>query len=290
MSGDATVAITSVSSGDAPSPGLVVAQTLRRQRAMALEVVVLASDPLVDGILAVHIADRVVTVPPPSREPEAFVHALVPLARERSPLVLVPGTATDARVLAHHQPALRRAGVRALLPSPARVDALPLPRAARLMRVGHRERAPKGIELSVVSVAARAAPNALAVARLLEVSASGVAWAAVTVADPGLVRTLTRAMTRLGWRGAAEARFVLDRHRRLWLTALTPGFGSWISLAAAAGQDLALEYVRLALGREPRRARRFTDGLMLARIAVDHVTTIGTLGHLVAHGGIAHGT
>ena len=290
MSRDVTVAITSVSGGDTPSPGLVVAQTLRGQRAMALQVVVLAADPLIDGIQAVHVADRIATVPPPAREPEAFVDAVAALAREASPLVLVPGTPEDARVLACHQPALRRAGVRALLPSPARLDALALPRAARIMRVGHRGRAPIGIELSVVSVAARAAPSALAVARLLEVSSSGVVWSAVTVADPRLVGALTRAMTRLRWRGAAEARFVLDRHRRLWLTALAPGFASWVSLAAAAGQDIAIEYVRLALGRAPGPAGRFTEGLMLARIAVDRITTIETLRHLVAHGGIAHGT
>jgi len=284
------VAITSVRAGDVPSPGLVVAQTLRRHRAMDVEIVVLASEALVDGVQAMHDADRVATVPSLGRDPDGFVAALAPLARAASPFVLVPGSADDVRALAPRQAALRRAGVRALLPPPARLAELPMPRAAGVARVPARGRKPRGTLLSAVSVAAHAAPGALCVARLLDVSTSGAVWSAVTVADARIVKAGERGVTRLRWRGPAETRFVLDRRGRLWFAGLTPGFASWTSLAAAAGQDAAAEYVRLALGGPARRAGRFTDGLGLSRVSVDRVSTIETLRHLVTHGGISHGT
>ncbi len=290
MSRRPTVAITSVRGGDAPSAGLVLAQALSRQRAIDVDIAVLASDPLVDGIQAVHVADRVVTVPPLAREPEAFVARLADLARATSPLVLVPGSSADVLALAPHQATLRRAGVRAVLPSPARLADLPSPRAAGVRRLTGRGRRPAGVELSAASVATHATPSALAVARLLDVSSSGVVWSAVTVAEPAVVAAVTRAVARLRWRGPAETRFVLDRRGRLWFAGLTPGFPSWISLAAAAGQDVAVAYVRLALGLAAGHAGRFTGGLVLSRVSIDRVTTVETLRHLVAHGGITHGT
>ena len=105
---------------DPRTPVIVgVAQTLRRHRAMDVEIVVLASEALVDGVQAMHDADRVATVPSLGRDPDAFVAALALLARAASPFVLVPGSADDVRALAPRQAALRRAGVRALLPAPA---------------------------------------------------------------------------------------------------------------------------------------------------------------------------
>jgi hypothetical protein len=289
MSRRPTVAITSVRGGDAPAAGLVVAQTLARQRAIDLDIAILVTDPFVEGVQAVHLADRIVTVPPLDREPEAFVARLADLARTTSPLVLVPGSAADVMALVPHQATLRRAGVRAVLPRRAQLADLPSPRAPGVRSFPRRGRRPTGIALSAASVAAHAMPSALAVARLLDVSPSGVVWSAVTVAEPTVVAAVTRAVTRLRWRGPAETRFVLDRHGRLWFTGLTPGFPSWLSLAAAAGQDAALAYVRLALGLPAGRAARFTGGLGLSRVAIDRVTTVETLRHLV-QGGIVHGT
>lgn len=145
-----------------------------------------------------------------------------------------------------------------------------------------------GIEIGVATVTAGAAPGGLVAARPLNVSESGVVWSAVTMSTPRLVGDARRTLAALRWTGPAEARFVLDERGRLWFTGLTPGFPSWVPLTAAAGQDLVLEYVRLALGLRASRRTTFADGTFLARVSVDHATTIDALRQLVVQGEINH--
>ena len=336
-----TVALTSVHGGDSPSAGLVAAQMLRRQQALGVRLIVLATEAFADGIQGVHVADHVVVVPPLARDPAAFVARVGDLTRKERRLVLVPGSPGDAIALAPWESALRRAGARALLPKAARLGELPFPSTGRgvwaprhlvvagsnrleaLRRVwrypvgvrwaegeqtwahsaidlqailsagpagavaGVYEAVP-GIEVSVATLAKNAAPSGLVVARPLNVSENGVVWSAVTMANPRLVADARRAVAALRWRGPAEAWFTLDDGGRLWFTGLTPGFPSWVSLTAAAGQDLVLQYVRLALGARPARPSTFADEIFQARVSVDHPTTIDVLRQLVAEGEISH--
>ena len=336
-----TVALTSVYGGDAPSAGLVAAQMLRRQQALDVRLIVLATDAFADGIQGVHVADHVVVVPPLARDPEAFVARIRDLARKERRLVLVPGSPGDTIALASWEPALRRAGVRAILPRATRLPELPFPangqgvRSPRHLVVAGSNRlqalrrawrypvgvrwadgeqawaynptdlhailaagpagavagvyeAVPGIEISVATLARDSAPASLVVARPLHVSENGVVWSAVTMANPRLVADARRAVAALRWRGPAEARFTLDDGGRLWFTGLTPGFPSWVSLTAAAGQDLVLQYVQLALGARPGRPSTFADEVFQARVSVDHPTTIDVLRQLVTEGETSH--
>ena len=336
-----TVALTSVHGGDAPSAGLVAAQMLRRQQALNVRLIVLATDAFADGIQGVHVADHVVVVPPLARDPGAFVARVCDLARKERRFVLVPGSPADAIALASWEPTLRRAGARAILPKATRLHELPFPSAGRGVRAprhllvagSHRLQAlrrawryPVGIqfadgdqawahsptdlhailsagpagavagvhetvpgtEISVATLARDAAPTSLVVARPLHVAENGVVWSAVTMANPRLVADARRALAALRWRGPAEARFTLDDGGRLWFTGLTPGFPSWVSLTAAAGQDLVLQYVQLALGARPARPSAFADEIFQARVSVDRPTTIDVLRRLVAQGEIRH--
>lgn len=145
-----------------------------------------------------------------------------------------------------------------------------------------------GIEFAVTTMTAGTTPGGLVAARPLNVSESGVVWSAVTVATPRLVGDARRTLAALRWTGPAEARFVQDDRGRLWFTGLTPGFPSWVSLSAAAGQDLVIEYVRLALGLRPSRGTNFASDVLLARVSVDDSTTIDALRQLVVQGEINH--
>lgn len=336
-----SVAVTSVYGGEAPSPGLLAAQMLRRQKALDVRIIVLAAEAFGDGIQAVHVADRVVMMPPLDRDPGAFVEALGRHARALDPLVLLPGSANDTLTLASRQQELRRAGVRAVLPRAARLDQVPFPPtrgavgvprhrvvspADRLRALGRPWRYPvavrwaagggtwahtpadlqailsggppgvtagihetvAGTEISVAVLGADSAPADFVIARPLNVSEIGVVWSAVTMAHPRVVAATRRALQGLRWRGPAEARFVMNERGRLWFTGLTPGFPSWVPLGAAAGQDLVLQYVRLALGARPVRRPAFADGVFLARVSVDRPTTIDVLRQLVAQGEITH--
>ena len=126
-----TVAITSVRGADAPSPGLVVAQTLRRQTTLAIRIAALATDPFVEGLQSLPVADHVMIVPPLDRDPVGFLDSLRGLAREAAPVVLVPGSTRDVLLLSPHRAALARLRVRALLPPEAWLAELPFPPVGR---------------------------------------------------------------------------------------------------------------------------------------------------------------
>jgi carbamoyl-phosphate synthase large subunit len=336
-----TVAVTSVRGGDSPSPGLVVAQTLRRQSALDVRIVVLAADPFAEGLLGLPTADRIVVVPGIDRDPEGFLTSVARLSREASPVVLVPGSAGDIVRLSPHRAGLARARVRVLLPGERQLATLPFPPARRGVRVPRHvtvdgrdperavrlawrypvtvrwadgltaearsrgelrsmlgARAPTlaagiharvaGAEIGVASVSAGGGRPDVAAARLLAVSDTGCVWSAVTTTDPRVLGMARCLLGALRWPGAVEIRFVLDARRRLWCVGLVPGFPSWVSLAAAAGRDLAVDYVRLALGLAPSAANGFTEGVLLSRVSVDHPTTVQTLARLATEGEFHH--
>lgn len=145
-----------------------------------------------------------------------------------------------------------------------------------------------GRALTVAFVAGDSGPAPFVAARPLSVSRSGAVWSAVTVADPALSAQLRRAIRGLSWRGPGEAHFALDGRGRPWFTGLVPGFPSWVSLAAAAGQDLVVDYVRLALGAATTPAMPIIDGLLLSRVSVDRPLSIDALRELAVQGEISH--
>ena len=126
-----TVAITSVRGADAPSPGLVVAQTLRRQTALDVRIMALATDPFVEGLQGLPAADHVVIVPSLDRDPAGFLACLRRLVREAAPVVLAPGSPRDVLLLSPHRAALARLSVRVLLPAERWLSALPFPPVGR---------------------------------------------------------------------------------------------------------------------------------------------------------------
>ena len=336
-----TVAITSVRGADAPSPGLVVAHTLRRQTALNVRITALATDPFVEGLQGLPAADHVVVVPSLDRDPAGFLSGLRRLVREAAPVVLVPGSARDVLLLSPHRAALARLPARVLLPPDPWLAALPFPPVGRrtlvprhvvlarddrarplkgawrypvtvrwadgVVAVGRTLRELRaqldardenltagvyesvaGAEIGVAAVSAGRRQSDIVAARLLTVSEKGCVWSAVTMTDPEVLATARHVLRPLRCPGAMEARFVLDARRRLWFVGLVPGFPSWVSLAAAAGHDLATDYVRLALGFAPAATTPVSDSMVLSRVSVDYPTTIDTLTRLATQGEFRH--
>lgn len=148
-----------------------------------------------------------------------------------------------------------------------------------------------GTEISVAALGGHDGRVAgLAAALPLCRSHNGALWSAVTTTDPRVLTAARRVLAQTRWTGPAEIHLVRDRADTLWFTGLTPAFPSWISLAAAAGQPLARHYAQLALGAAPLPSRAYQDGLLMSRIAVDLVTSITTLSHLVTEGVFTHAT
>lgn len=148
-----------------------------------------------------------------------------------------------------------------------------------------------GTEISVAVLGNRAGRVAgLAAALPLHRSDNYALWSAVTTTDPRVLAAARNVLARIRWIGPAELHLIRDQSGVLWFTGLTPGFPSWISLAAAAGQPLARQYARLALGAAPVLPREYRDSLLMSRVAVDLTTTVTTLGRLATEGVFAHGT
>ncbi len=125
------VGILGITAADAPSPGLIVARALRRQRDLPVHLVALATHPTAQMVHAIHEVDEVIQVPPPHQAPADFLGALRGMVRRERAAVLFPGLPADVAALVRLQGGLRSAGVTALLPHPA---SLPFPSVAGLDR------------------------------------------------------------------------------------------------------------------------------------------------------------
>lgn len=146
-----------------------------------------------------------------------------------------------------------------------------------------------GTEISVAVLGNRAGRIAgLAAALPLRRSDNAALWSAVTTGEPHVLAAARRVLARARWSGPAELHLIRDQAGTLWFTGLTPGFPSWVSLAAAAGQPLARQYVRLALGAAPLLSPEYRDGLLMSRVAVDLITSVTTLGRLATEGVFTH--
>lgn len=120
------------------------------------------------------------------------------------------------------------------------------------------------------------------VAKLLSCSENGAVWSAMTVDDGKIMGTVKSLLSKLAWSGPLTLNLVASGS--VHLVGLAPGFPSWISLAAAAGQDLPLQYLRLALGTSVLPMDGYRAGLCLARVSVDQPTDVAALSRLVTQG------
>lgn len=130
----------------------------------------------------------------------------------------------------------------------------------------------------------------LAAALPLQRGSNGALWSAVTTADPQVLAAARRVLDVARWTGPGELHLIRDEAGALWFTGVTPGFPSWISLAAAAGRPLARQYVGLCLGAAPLLHGTYRDGLFLSRVAMDVAMPITTLGQLATEGAFSHDT
>ncbi|HLC40809.1 MAG TPA: hypothetical protein VJO34_04175 [Methylomirabilota bacterium] len=148
---------------------------------------------------------------------------------------------------------------------------------------------PSGEEISIAALGdQRGRPIGWVAARVLNRSENGAVWSAVTV-DASAIRTVVKPLLdKFAWPGPLTLTFSFTAGGPCF-TGIEPGFPSWISLASAAGQDLPLHYLRLALGKAGLAQTSYRVGLHLARVAVDQPTEFMALSRLVTQGDYANG-
>jgi hypothetical protein len=147
-----------------------------------------------------------------------------------------------------------------------------------------------GDEVSVASLGdQRGRPVGWIAARVLSRSDNGAIWSAVTVNDPVTQPIVTRLLSRIGWPGPLTLTLTVSPGH-VSVTDIEPGFPGWVSLAVAAGLDLPLQYLRLALGTRVLQAPSYRAGLFLARVSVDQPTDVTALSRLVTQGACSDAT
>ncbi|HEV8548052.1 MAG TPA: ATP-grasp domain-containing protein [Polyangiaceae bacterium] len=112
----------------------------------------------------------------------------------------------------------------------------------------------------------------------------GKAWGAVTVHDPAVLETAERIVRGLCWRGGCEIELIRDRRGNVEVVEVNPRFPAWIYLTTAAGANLPLRLVQLALGREPQKFEGYRAGTFYVRHAVEAIGSMDDLEGITSRG------
>jgi len=112
----------------------------------------------------------------------------------------------------------------------------------------------------------------------------GKAWGAVTVADEELLDAARRVVAALRWRGGCEVEMLRSADGRLWLIEVNPRFPAWVYLATAAGCNLPLGLLKLALGEPLPQYGGYRVGTCYVRHAVEAVGDLEDIESLLAFG------
>jgi carbamoyl-phosphate synthase large subunit len=126
-------------------------------------------------------------------------------------------------------------------------------------------------------------PGAVAMRKTM-LTRLGKAWGAVTIDDPDLIAAARRVVSSLRWRGGCEVELLRERGGRIHLIEINPRFPAWVYLATAAGVNLPLGLLRLALeGRAPHFPTAH-PGVFYVRHAAETTGTLADIDSLVTQG------
>ncbi len=121
--------------------------------------------------------------------------------------------------------------------------------------------------------------------RKLGITEKGKAWSGVTVKDEKLLSLSKDILNKLNWVGAVEFEFIKQTTSGdYYLMEINPRFGTWIYLAANAGQNLPLASIQIALGEKVEPFPPYKAGIMFVRYSLDIISSIEHLANLTTKG------
>jgi len=110
--------------------------------------------------------------------------------------------------------------------------------------------------------------------RKLYITDKGKGWAGVVIEDEEYLEIARKFNESTQWRGGFEIELKRTEEGRLFLLEINPRFPAWIYTAAAAGQNLPLMMVRMAMGDSVVPFNNYETGKMFVRYSWDHITDI----------------
>jgi carbamoyl-phosphate synthase large subunit len=142
-----------------------------------------------------------------------------------------------------------------------------------------------GEEYNVLAVRDEKSGKSCAVTmRKTLVTRLGKAWAGVTVEDPAIREFASKVTNGLNWHGPCEVELLKGNDGSLYLIEVNPRFPAWVYLSAAAGVNLPLALVRIALGYGLDERAEPKAGVFYVRHAVELTGDTQDLAQLVSHG------
>ena len=121
--------------------------------------------------------------------------------------------------------------------------------------------------------------------RKMAVTDKGKGWAGVTIKNEKLLDLSKDILDKLSWVGPVELEFIQQRSSGdYYLLETNPRFGTWIYLAASAGQNLPLAAIQIAMGEKVEPLPPYEPGVMFVRYSLDLICSIEHLANLTAKG------
>jgi carbamoyl-phosphate synthase large subunit len=122
--------------------------------------------------------------------------------------------------------------------------------------------------------------------RKLFITDKGKGWAGVVINDQRYLDLAEKINKVLAWKGGFEIELKRNDNGDVFLLEINPRFPAWIYTTAAAGQNMPLALVHMAMGMEQVPFQQYETGKMFVRYSWDHITDISefqkisTLGEL----------
>lgn len=122
--------------------------------------------------------------------------------------------------------------------------------------------------------------------RKLYITDKGKGWAGVVINDQKYLDLAEKINKILAWKGGFEIELKRKDDGDIYLLEINPRFPAWIYTTAAAGQNMPLALLRMAMGIQQDPFQQYETGKMFVRYSWDHITDISefqkisTLGEL----------
>lgn len=124
----------------------------------------------------------------------------------------------------------------------------------------------------------------------LYITDKGKGWSGITIREPALMALTEKVIGALKWNGGLELEFVKDKATNAYyLLEINPRFPAWVYLTAAAGQNLPLAALKLALGESVARFGSYDIGKMFIRYSWDLITDIKRFEQITISGELHNG-
>jgi carbamoyl-phosphate synthase large subunit len=145
----------------------------------------------------------------------------------------------------------------------------------------------EGEEFNAATVGNQGSALGIVCMKKLALTDKGKGWACVTIKNDSLIDLTQKIVASLKWHGPIEVEVILSKKdHHFYLIELNPRFPAWIYLAKAAGINLPLICLMLALGEEWNNTTSYKTGVVFSNYTTNLITDLTRIQTLFTTGEI----